>query len=184
MEYRIDETVAYNVRALRLKKQMSQQALADRAGLSKQTISNIEKGLGATSKHLESIAQSLGVPPLLLYKEPEKDVDVRFKRVSPNASNLNTEQYVLDFERAVKSITEKVIDELYQQIVIPTVQEVFNQNGNNLLVELEADCSEENIKTLDAFKTALLDSIEQAVYNCQNYQTEGFDQNLQVLATI
>ena len=178
MDYRIDETVAYNVRALRLKKQMAQQALADRAGLSKQTISNIEKGLGATSKHLESIAQSLGVPPLLLYREPEKDVDVRFKRVSPKAPQFDTEQYALDFERAVKSITEKAIDELYQQIVIPTVNEVFNQNGNNLLVELEADCSEDNIKTLDAYKTALLDSISQAVYTCQNHQMEGFDQNL------
>ena len=165
MEYRIDETVAHNVRALRLKKQMSQQALADRAGLSKQTISNIEKGLGATSKHLESIAQSLGIPPLLLYNEPERNEDVRFKRVSPNASNLNTEQYVLNFENAVKNITEKAIDQLYQQIVIPTVHEAFIQNKTTLLIELDAQCSEANKQTVDTFEAALLESIERALIN-------------------
>ena len=171
MAYRIDETVAYNVKVLRLEKKMSQQTLADQTELSKQTISNIENGMSSSTRNLEKIAYCLGVSPLFLYREPEADHnDGRFNRVSPKVGENNATPYVLDLEKAVQAITGKAMNQMYQQIVMPTVHEAFNQNKTTLLIELDAQCSEANKQRMDAFETALLESIERALSDWQGTQ--------------
>jgi len=51
------------IRALREKKKMSQEELAEKSGISRQTISSIESGksLSVTTSTLEAIAKALGV---------------------------------------------------------------------------------------------------------------------------
>ncbi len=51
------------IRALREKKKMSQEELAEKSGISRQTISGIESGkaLSVTTSTLEAIAKALGV---------------------------------------------------------------------------------------------------------------------------
>ena len=166
MANKINDTVAYNVKLLRLEKRMSQQTLADQAGLSKQMISNIENGMNSSTQNLEKIAYCLAVPPLSLYREPDTvDNEVRFKRITQKVEEKNTRQYVLDLEKSVQAITGKAMNQMYQQIVMPTVHEAFNQNKTTLLIELDAQCSEANKQTVDAFEAALLESIERALIN-------------------
>ena len=78
MALRIDETVAHNLKLIRLRHHMTQQALADRANLSKQTKSNLEKGQGASSKTLERLAECLDVSPLTFYQEKSEHEDIQF----------------------------------------------------------------------------------------------------------
>ena len=62
------ENFGINVARLRKDKDMTQEDLADKLGVSKQTISNIEKGEGyPTFKNLEKISKILNASPIQLF---------------------------------------------------------------------------------------------------------------------
>ena len=63
----LTDVVSRNLRTQRLRKKLSQDALATRAGLSVSMISMLERGQrGATLETLEKMAKALGVRPLSL----------------------------------------------------------------------------------------------------------------------
>ena len=53
--------IGKNIRTLRAHRGLSQQQLADKTGLTRQTIFTIEHGGGTTTKTLNAIASALGV---------------------------------------------------------------------------------------------------------------------------
>lgn len=166
--YQIDEAVKYNLKALRLKCGLTQQALADLAGVSKQTVSNIEKGQGANSRTLERLAESLAVSPLDFFKEPERGEEIEFKRVSPRAAKLNREPYTATLEKAVDFIMKDAGQKLYLISVMPAVKDMFAMNRDRLLDSLNAEHSGMNYFTLTAFEDALLKQIDKAIFPDEN----------------
>jgi transcriptional regulator with XRE-family HTH domain len=65
------ENAARNLRALRKKKKLSQEALAERSGLSLSYISEIERGnREPTLETIEKLAAGLGVAPQALLVNP------------------------------------------------------------------------------------------------------------------
>jgi transcriptional regulator with XRE-family HTH domain len=65
------ENAARNLRALRKKKKLSQEALAERSGLSLSYISEIERGnREPTLETIEKLAAGLGVQPQALLVNP------------------------------------------------------------------------------------------------------------------
>lgn len=166
--YQIDEAVKYNLKALRLDRGLTQQALAEMAGVSKQTISNVEKGAGANSRTLERIAECLEVSPLAFFREPEKGTDVEFKRVSAKAAKLNTAQYTATLGQAVDYIIKDVEGRLYTVSVMPTVKEMFAQNRDRLLDSLNAERSNTNYSALSTFEEAILQQIKKSIFPNEN----------------
>lgn len=162
--YQIDEAVRYNLKALRLERGLTQQALADMAGVSKQTVSNVEKGQGANNKTLERLAESLAVSPLAFFKEPERGAEIEFKRVSPRAAKLNREPYTATLAKAVDSIMEDAGQKLYLISVMPAVKDMFAVNRDRLLDSLNAEHSGMNYFVLTAFEDALLKEIDKALF--------------------
>lgn len=162
--YQIDEAVKYNLKALRLERGLTQQALADLAGVSKQTVSNIEKGQGANSRTLERLAESLAISPLEFFKEPEKGAEIEYKRVSPRAAKLNREQYTAMLEKTVDFIVKDAGEKLYLISVMPTVKDMFAMNRDRLLDSLNAERSGMNYFALTAFEDALLKQIDKAIF--------------------
>jgi len=66
------KTFAEVLREVRLEKGFSQEGLADRAGLHRTYISQVERGLKSPSlRSLEQIAQALGLPTSALLKRME-----------------------------------------------------------------------------------------------------------------
>lgn len=66
------KTFAEVLREVRQEKGLSQEALADRAGLHRTYISQVERGLKSPSlRSLEQIAQALGMPPSALLRRME-----------------------------------------------------------------------------------------------------------------
>lgn len=63
----LTDTVSANLKATRLQKKFTQEALATRAGLSVSMISMLERGSrAATLDTLEALAKALGVRPVAL----------------------------------------------------------------------------------------------------------------------
>ncbi len=166
--YRIDEAVKYNLKALRLDRGLTQQALADLAGVSKQTVSNVEKGQGANSRTLERIAECLEVSPLTFFKEPEKGADIEFKRVSAKAAKFNTAQYTATLGQAVDCIVKDVAGRIYTISVMPTVQSVFTENRDRLLDGLNAERSGTNYSVLATFEEAILQQLKKSIFPNEN----------------
>lgn len=166
--YQIDEAVKYNLKALRLDRGLTQQALAEMAGVSKQTVSNIEKGQGANSRTLERVAECLEVSPLAFFREPEKGADIEFKRVSAKAAKLNTAQYTAALGQAVDCIVKDVEGRLYTVSVMPTVKEMFAQNRDRLLDSLNAERSGTNYSVLATFEEAILQQIKKSIFPIEN----------------
>lgn len=59
---KLSAALAHNVRMVRLRRRLSQAALARRAGLTQQCVSTIERGLRPTPATVRKIARALKVP--------------------------------------------------------------------------------------------------------------------------
>lgn len=165
MSFKIDETVGYNLRAFRLKNNLTQQALADRANLSKQTISNIEKGQGANSKTVERLAECLDVSSLSFYKENELTENIQFKRVSATTGKNNNTSYTEQLEKLVDIIIQDTKGDLYYQEVMPAVKSFFNQNADNILERFDVEKSNRNYHILSLVEEFLLMEINHAIFD-------------------
>ena len=166
MALRIDETVAHNLKLIRLRHHMTQQALADRANLSKQTISNLEKGQGASSKTLERLAECLDVSPLTFYQEVSESEDIQFKRVSaPGTSSTYPLAYVNELNGIVNRIISDTKDLIYYQSVSPIIKDFFNANADSILNNLNTEISSKNYHILSAVEETLMSSIKQAIFS-------------------
>jgi transcriptional regulator with XRE-family HTH domain len=60
------DPIGRRVRDLRLQRALSQEDLAERAGISRGTVVNIERGARVHPSTLRQIARALGVPPTRL----------------------------------------------------------------------------------------------------------------------
>lgn len=174
--YRIDEAVRHNLKALRLERGLTQQAIADLAGVSKQTVSNIELGRGANSRTLERIAERLEVSPLTFFREPEKGVDIGFKRVSAKAAKFNTAKYATMLGQAVDCIIRDVEERLYFVSIVPAVKEMFAQNRDRLLDRLNAEISNANFLVLATFENALLEQLKKSIVPNENVEDDDIDE--------
>lgn len=177
MPLRIDEIVGYHMKSFRLERQLTQQALADRANLSKQTISNLEKGQGANSKTIERIAECLDVSPLAFYAEVKSDEDISFKRVSHATS---TKSNSIPYLSELKQVTDRIIadtkDIIYYQQVSPVIREMFQSNQDFILVKLDAEKSKKNYYVLSTFEEHLISNIKQAIYEETLEKQEELDE--------
>jgi transcriptional regulator with XRE-family HTH domain len=166
MALQIDETVAHNLKLIRIRNHMTQQALADRANLSKQTISNLEKGQGATSKTIERLAECLDVSPLTFYQKISEQDDIQFKRVSTTGTSST---YPLSYVNELKGIVNRIIsdtkDLIYYQNVSPVIRNYFNTNADSILNNLNTEINSKNYHILSAVEETLMSSIKQAIFN-------------------
>lgn len=169
MALRIDETVAHNLKLIRLRHHMTQQALADRANLSKQTISNLEKGQGASSKTLERLAECLDVSPLTFYQEISEHEDIQFKRVSSTGTGrYNRITYINQINGLVNEIVADIKDFIYFKQVSPVIKEIFAENTDTVLKNLNTAINSKNHHIMSALEETLLYSIKQSIYNEQD----------------
>lgn len=176
MSFKIDETVGYNLRAFRLENNLTQQALADRANLSKQTISNIEKGQGANSKTVERLAECLDVSSLSFYKENELTENIQFKRVSATTGKNNNTSYTEQLEKLVDIIIQDTKGDLYYQEVMPAVKSFFNQNADNILERFDVEKSNQNYHILSSVEEFLLMEINHAIFDEMKKQPKQEEQ--------
>lgn len=165
MSYRIDEAVGFNVRKLRLEQSLTQQALAQRAGVSKQTISNIEKGTaGANSRTVERIAECLGTSPLALYREPDWMEDISFKRVSSVAASTS-----MDYAQEIQRILDRAVDDsksgFYNKHIQPVLTDFFAENTDNLIIQVKSAPHGKEQGIVEIFRDDLLGSLRASVYN-------------------
>lgn len=64
------ETLAANIRSFRKREELSQEDLADRAGLHRTYIGSIERGERNVSiDNIQRVAEALGVPPSVLLRD-------------------------------------------------------------------------------------------------------------------
>lgn len=166
MSFKIDTTVAYNLKSLRIKHNMTQQELANRANISKQTISNLEKGQGATSKTIERLAECLDVSPLTFYQEVPTNKNFHFKRVSAG----NTETYSsLTYINEISNITNRIIKDtknfVYYQQVSPIIKNFFQNNTNNILDSLNIENNSHNCHIMFAIEENLMSNIKESIFN-------------------
>ena len=180
MSFQIDEVVGYNLKEIRLNKNMTQQFLANLTNVSKQTISNIEKGQGANSKTLERIAQYLDVSPLDFYKEvSEVDIgNVEFKRASTKGidkcSSINYD-YVKEITLLITSIVNDTKENIYYQKVLPVVKDIFKNNRDILLDKLDAVKSHSNYIVLYDLEEIIISGIKQVIYDEQEEAEDKAD---------
>lgn len=166
MALRIDETVAHNLKLIRVRHHMTQQALADRANLSKQTISNLEKGQGATSKTIERLAECLDVSPLTFYQEVSESDEVQFKRVSATGTGGSYPiMYINEINGIVNRIISETKDMIYYKQVAPIIKEFFNTNADDILNNLNTEINNKNRHILSAVEETLMSSIKQTIFN-------------------
>ena len=164
MSFKIDETVGHNLRAFRLERNLTQQALAERADLSKQTISNLEKGAGANSKTIERIAECLDVSPLSFYKERTSVNTIKLKRV-PTASAVkgNDLLYIAEIEKLVDKIVTDTKDIIYFQQVSPVIKDFFKENTDIILKQLDVEQDNKNRHILSAVEENLIIEVKRSV---------------------
>ena len=168
MSLQIDETVAHNLKLLRIKRNMTQQSLAERANISKQTISNLEKGQGGSSKTLERLAECLDVSPLVFYQEISTDDDIQLRRVSSTITSFNSKDYITE----LINITNRIINDtkytIYYQQIIPVIKNYFNENSKYILSNLNVENTSKNFHTIMAIEETLMSSIKQSIFDEQD----------------
>ena len=176
---KIDEVVGNNLKKIRLEQNMTQQALADKANLSKQSISNIESGKGANSKTMERLADCLGVSPLAFYKNTDFKEDIKFKRVThkDTTADFDTTHYVEEITQTVKNIIASTKKSLYLSSILPTIQQTFSQNMGIVLEAMHAYSDPENHKIMIIFKNVLLSNIKQAIFTESEKQDKKLNEN-------
>ena len=173
MSFRIDTTVALNLRALRLKHHMTQQELAEKANISKQTISNLEKGQGATSKTIERLAECLDTSPLSFYKEVDNNEDTKLKRVSlPKANRFNPNNYTDKLETIITQISDDTKDFMYKFEIYPAIKNVFEENLSMFFDELNIEINSKNKHTYFSLENVLLDTIKQSIYQSNDIDND------------
>lgn len=148
MGYRIDETVALNLRRIRLEKNLTQGALAELAQISRQSISNIEKAEGASTKTLERLADCLKVSPLAFYQDETADPEIRLKRVSPKVGWMDSRPYVTELKSTVDHIISATKEHVYYVNVMPAVKGTFTENWAELIAGIEAHKGETFLRAL------------------------------------
>ena len=163
MGFKLDDVVAYNLKMLRMDRKLTQGALANISSLSKQTISNIEKGQGGSARTLERLAEVMGVSPLSFYQEVNPDADITFKRAEGKAVSLDKERYAAELEKAIDSIVSDATSKIYFFGVLPVVKDCFRLNTEKLLFALGAENNDKNHHVLLAFEDEILTSIRQAI---------------------
>lgn len=168
MSLRIDETVAYNLKLIRLKHNMTQQTLAERACLSKQTISNLEKGQGASSKTLERLAECLDVSPLIFYQEVSERDNIQLKRVSSSNNNLNDREYITEFTNITNRIINDTKYNIYYEQVLPTIKKYFKENLKYILNYFNIENTNKNHHIILTIEETLLGSIKQSIFGDQD----------------
>lgn len=177
MSLGLDEIVGYHMKAIRLKRNLTQQVLADRANLSKQTISNIEKGQGANSKTIERLAECLDVSPLAFYTEVISDEDISLKRVShATSTKSNSIPYLSEFQQIADRIIADTKDIIYYQQVSPVIRDMFQSNKNWILKKLNAENNRKNYFVLSMFEEHLIINIKQAIYEETSEKQEELDE--------
>lgn len=166
---RIDETVSVNLRVLRMERGLTQATLAQMAGVSKETVSRLERGEGGNSKTIERLAEVMDVSPLALFAEVPREIDVALKRVSAKAARLDRTHYSAMLSQTVDLIVEDTKDKLYFMSVMPCVKRTFEENQDALLAGL---CSGGNAKSLlSVLEETLLYSIKESIF--QKEEEEG-----------
>ena len=159
---KIDETVSINLRAMRTKLGLTQAALAQMAGVSKETVSRLERGEGGNSKTIERLAEVMDISPLTLFAEVPRETDVTLKRVSAKAARLDKAQYNAMLSQTVDLIVQDTKDTLYIMNVMPCVKRTFEENQDSLLAGL---CSGGDAKSLlSVLEETLLYSIKESIF--------------------
>lgn len=167
---KIDETVSINLRAMRTRLGLTQAALAQMAGVSKETVSRLERGEGGNSKTIERLAEVMDVSPLALFAEVPRETDVTLKRVSAKAARLDKARYSAMLSQTVDLIVQDTKDKLYIMSVMPCVKRTFEENQDSLLAGL---CSGGNAKSLlSVLEETLLYSIKESIF-----QEEGEEED-------
>lgn len=166
MSFIIDKTVGDNIKTLRLKRNLTQQALAELADVSKQTVSNIELGQGANSKTVTKLAEVLDVSPLALYQRTESKEDIKFKRVSSSSMAYHSSNAYAD---GFKKITDHIINDTKKQIyyknIIPAIKAVLNDNRDIIFSKLDVVLDNKSDHFLDELISELLNSIKRSIFN-------------------
>lgn len=112
------ENFGVNIARLRKEKNMTQKELADKLGVNKQTISNIEKGEGyPTFKNLEKLSQILNANAIQLFGTMKEiavsDTPKILDRIDEYDSKI---QNILKVERFLNDTSQKEIDEIFDKL--------------------------------------------------------------------
>lgn len=159
---KIDETVSINLRAIRTRLGLTQAALAQTAGVSKETVSRLERGEGGNSKTIERLAEVMDVSPLALFTEVPRETDVALKRVSAKAARLDRIHYNAMLSRTVDLIIADTKDKVYSMSVMPCVKRTLEENQDVLVSGL---CGGGNAKDLlSILEETLLYSIKESIF--------------------
>lgn len=159
---RIDEAVSVNLRAARMERGLTQAALAQMAGVSKETVSRLERGEGGNSKTLEQLAQVLDISPLALFAEVPREADVALKRVSSKAARLDRTHYNAMLSQTVDLIVKDAKDNLYFMCVKPCVKQTFASNLDAIVASLKNGRNAKSI--LSILEETLLYSIKESIF--------------------
>ncbi|MEE1009027.1 MAG: helix-turn-helix transcriptional regulator [Agathobacter sp.] len=166
MALRIDETVAHNLKLIRVRHHLTQQALADRANLSKQTISNLEKGQGASSKTIERLAECLDVSPLTFYQEVSERNDLKLIRVSsPSSDSSQPLIYITEINNVFNRAINDTKEHIYYKRVVPVIKNFFKANMDNILRNLDTEINSKNYHIIYAVEETLMGNIKQSIFN-------------------
>lgn len=165
---KIDETVSINLRAVRTKLGLTQAALAQMAGVSKETVSRLERGEGGNSKTIERLAEVMDVSPLALFAEVPRETDVTLKRVSAKAARLDKARYSAMLSQTVDLIVQDTENKLYYLNVMPCIKRTFADNWGVLLAGLRNGGNAESL--LSVLEETLLYSVKESIF-----QKEGED---------
>lgn len=160
MSLRIDEIVGLNLKTVRVQRNLTQQALADRAKVSKQTISNLESGQGATSKTIERLAECLEVSPLTFYKETVQEGHIRYKRVSgKSSSTFDATCYVQELSTTIDNMVQQLKSDIFYKQVSPIIKEYFEGNADSFLRDLDVARNDKNCDVIFSMQDGLLESV-------------------------
>lgn len=163
---RIDKTVAHNLKLIRVRHHLTQQALADRANLSKQTISNLEKGQGASSKTIERLAECLDVSPLTFYQEVSESSDIKLIRVSaPSTDSSQPLVYIAEINNVFNRAINDTKEHIYYKRVVPVIKDFFKANMDNILRNLDTEINSKNYHIIYAVEETLIGNIKQSIFN-------------------
>ena len=129
------QPVARNLRRVRLRRSLSLTAVADAAGVSKSTLSELERGMGNPSiDTLWTLARTLGIPFAELFEDAANDgISVRRLDEAPVVSSDDgfralhlltrsgrgaTELYLLELEPGAERVAESHLPGLVEHVVV------------------------------------------------------------------
>ncbi|SJZ83264.1 DNA-binding transcriptional regulator, XRE-family HTH domain [Pilibacter termitis] len=156
------ENFGSNIARLRKEKNMTQKDLADKLGVNKQTISNIEKGEGyPTFKNLEKLSQILNANAIQLFGKPSEivvsDTPLILDRIDEYHDKIRD---VLQVEKVFSTFHDSQgnPNELFHNIVtlassIKTIEKAYDLDENANLTSLLP--SDEEIYIINTLATSL-----------------------------